>query len=217
MAPVNFKDRMTSSQQKQVVRITRKWDGPAAPRKFVDARPKADRYVYVLMRQLLVIDADAGRAAETWYERNRDNLTVDQGSDWINRLKGKIGETPTAKTAERKRAYDTYDDVIDGNYALDLNRDKTHFYRVSRRERNGKVWLNVQERASDALFPVRSWPQRKAILDDIRRAGVDASLQMFSERLGRCWNCYQSLTDEDNPFKPYGLGPDCGPKVMGSI
>jgi hypothetical protein len=32
-----------------------------------------------------------------------------------------------------------------------------------------------------------------------------------------CWHCFKDIGDETNPYKPHGLGPVCGPKVMGSL
>jgi hypothetical protein len=208
---------------------------PAAPgyddidnRRMLDMRPRAGRLARKLIGDLACLDMDAARDALVWHERNEPTLTVGQCSEWINRLRAKIktynGQplvtttTPgvdTPVTASVRPAYDAYDDVPDGNYALDLNRDKTHFYRVSRKTRNGRTYVNVQERASDELFKIYNWDQRKAVLEDIRAVGAEASRMMFSERLGRCWHCYISLTDENNPYKIHGLGPICGPKVMG--
>lgn len=125
-----------------------------------------------------------------------------------------------AVAAPAKPKFDTYDDITDGNYAYERD-GKTHFYRISRSDGKGqyagRTFLNIQERASEDLFSVRgSWPVRKSILDAIRGAGVDAAHRMYSDRLGRCWHCNIILTDDaTNPYRRYGLGPVCGPKVMG--
>lgn len=121
--------------------------------------------------------------------------------------------------APNKPAYDAYDDVTDGNYAV-VRAGKTHFYRITRREGKGqyagRTFLNIQERASDSLFPVRgAWPIRKSILDSIRAAGIDAAHLLYADKIGCCWHCNKTLTDDDNPYRIYGLGPICGPKVMG--
>lgn len=202
------------------------------PDVFIEVRPKADRYVYVLLRDLTRLDADAGAAGHTWYEANRPTMTVANGSKWIDRLKAKIASyaglpvvapapVTTPLPAPGKMAYDAYQDIVDGNYAIQADGQKTHFYRVSRKEGKGqyagRTFLNVQERASDGLFKIYNWGTRQQILTAIRTAGPEASRLMFSARLGRCWNCYKSLTDEDNPYKIHGLGPDCGPEVMGGL
>lgn len=225
---------------------------PGAPEPlFIAARPRADRYVYVLLRDLTKLDAVAGDAGRVWYERHRHELTVTDGSTWINRLKAKIAsykgrpvaapapvDTFYADGAERGSithaqatryaanaarrdapAYDPYDDILDGNYAIQADGEKTHFYRVSRKEGKGqyagRTFVNVQERASESLFRIYDRARRTTILNDIRTAGPEASRLMFAERLGRCWHCFLALTDEDNPYKIHGLGPICGPNVMG--
>lgn len=118
--------------------------------------------------------------------------------------------------------FDDYADVTDGNYAI-VTAGKTHFYRITRREGRGqyvgRTFTNIQERASAELFPVRgAWAMRKAILDGIRTDGVTASHLLYSERLTRCWHCNILLTDDTtNPYHVHGLGPVCGPKVMGPL
>jgi hypothetical protein len=85
------------------------------------------------------------------------------------------------------------------------------------RQYAGRTFLNIQERASDELFPVRgSWTARRAILDCIRHVGPAAAHLLYADKLGACWRCNKTLTDDTgNPYRVYGLGPDCGPKVMG--
>lgn len=221
---------LAEAQSARADHMTRPWDGPAAHR-FIYDRPRADRYVFVLLRDLTRLDPDAGAAGRMWYDANRENLTTTQGSEWITRLKTKIASyngqplvtttTPAGvvTTEPAKPAFDNYTDIPSGNYALQRDGEKTHFYRVSRSKSdgNGRVWIRVKERASDDLFPVRPWRRAVEILDAIRAMGPDASGIMFSTRLGRCRVCFKSLTDEDNGYKIYGYGPDCGPEHMGDL
>lgn len=197
-----------------------------------------------LVGELMALDVELGtKAAEytvgmtnaaKWESRKGGNA-----SQWIGKLIEKIRETRSAHraapgadypgqpsyanatpAAPAKPAYDDYDDVTDGNYAV-VRAGKTHFYRITRKQGRGqyagRTFTNIQERASEELFPVRGpWAQRKAILEAIRSAGVDASHLLYSERLTRCWHCNILLTDDTtNPYRPFGLGPVCGPKVMG--
>lgn len=122
------------------------------------------------------------------------------------------GTTPATSTPLN------WDDITDGNYALPYQ-GKTHFYRVSRKEGKGKwagrTFVNVQERASDELFKIEDRKRQVAILFSIREFGPAASHLLFSEVMDSCWHCLRSIGDETNPYKPYGLGPVCGPKVMG--
>lgn len=66
--------------------------GSINPDLFIERRPKADRLVYVLLRQLIELNPVDGRAGLDWYDRHRARLTVDEGSNWITRIRGKIAE-----------------------------------------------------------------------------------------------------------------------------
>jgi hypothetical protein len=209
---------------------------PKAPRPLagrnIDGPSQAQQdLISKLIADLRKMDAATGQAAFDFTAKHRDDFTGGRegtASAWITRLINKAKElrsaqyTPTAPvvaTAPAKQAYDKYDDITNGNYAYERD-GKTHFYRISRSEGKGqyagRTFLNIQERASGELFNVRgAWPVRRAILDAIRTAGVEASHVMYAERLGRCWHCNLALTDDDNPYKVHGLGPVCGPKVMG--
>lgn len=74
--------------------------------KFITARPRADRLVYVLLGQLAALDAEAGRVGREWYDAKRDDMTVDAGSNFIDRLRAKIESYGPAKYAGPPK-YDT--------------------------------------------------------------------------------------------------------------
>lgn len=204
----------------------------------IDTRPFADEIgqpsekqrelIVKLINDLWALDeASATKAAEytlsmtankAWTRGREGNA-----SRWISRLIDRINtarKTPAvvAPAAPAKPAYDAYTDITDGNYAI-VREGKTHFYRITRREGKGqyagRTFINIQERASDELFPVRgAWAVRKSILDSIRTAGVDAAHLMYADRLGMCWHCNRTLTDDvHNPYRKFGVGPVCGPKL----
>lgn len=142
-------------------------------------------------------------------------------SFWI----GKVGRDRQYSVETRKVSVNparpsspqNWDDIPDGNYAFEY-KGKTHFYRVSRKQGKGKwsgrTFVNVQERASSVLYPM-DWKPGLAVLHRLRELGTEACGLLFSERLGKCRACFEDLTDEENPYKPYGFGPVCGPKRMG--
>lgn len=105
--------------------------------------------------------------------------------------------------------------VPNGGYAVEVD-GKTHFYVVKNAKTpTGRKFRTVRERASDTLHKMYK-NQQVAALRAIEAAGQEAARMMYSERLGACWKCTRTLTDDTgNPYRPYGLGPDCGPKVMG--
>lgn len=126
-------------------------------------------------------------------------------------------ELPAEKKISQSTKFDMYEDIADANYAYFWN-GKTHFYRVTRETPTKGKWagytfINVQERASSELYPIENKATRKAILETIRKEGPEACRIRFAERLGKCSRCFKDLTDEFNPYKSIGLGPDCGTKI----
>jgi hypothetical protein len=138
--------------------------------------------------------------------------------EWLKGQAKAVSGTPSQPSAPQ--APNTWEDITDGNYALPYN-GKTHFYRVSRKAGKGKyegrTFVNVQERASDMLFRIDNRARQVAILHSIREYGAEASHLLFAEVMDSCWHCFKDIGDETNPYKPHGLGPVCGPKVMGSL
>jgi hypothetical protein len=103
--------------------------------------------------------------------------------------------------------------VPDGRYAVDLpGGDKVKFFAV--RTRRDSQYFTVTHHVSDNRYP---WPVSRyaEVLREIILATPQAAGQRYAEEYGACYNCGRALTDTDNPYKPYGLGPDCGPKVRG--
>lgn len=191
---------------------------------FIERRPKADRYVFVLLIQLAELDRDAAEKGRAWYERRRESLSVSEGSDWINRLKAKIQEAadnrtvdaiqnvpqPAKKGVEPGTGYDRYDDIPTAYYAVTIDGvDK--FYRVRHRDGKGqwegRHFVNVDAQASDEFHPVKVWNTRKTILDAIRAAGPDEAMAAYGRLIGRCGRCHRTLTDENS--RAIGIGPDC--------
>lgn len=105
--------------------------------------------------------------------------------------------------------------VPNGGYAVELE-GKTHFYVVKNAKTPaGRKFRTVRERASDTLHKMYK-NQQVAALRAVLEVGLEEARMTYSTRLGACWKCCRSLTDDTgNPYRVYGLGPDCGPKVMG--
>lgn len=103
--------------------------------------------------------------------------------------------------------------VPDGRYAVDLpDEHKVKFFRIRTNKANG--YFRITHVVSDDRFP---WPVKRyaEVLRAIIAATPQAAGLRFADEYGQCFNCGRALTDTDNPYKPYGLGPDCGPKRMG--
>lgn len=128
----------------------------------------------------------------------------------------KTGSAVAVIEAKQAAKFDLYEDIANSNYAYEYN-GKTHFYRVTREQGTGKwagnTFIKVQERASDDLYKIYNREMKKAILEKIREIGPEQCRINFAERLGCCARCGKTLTDEFNPYKSIGLGPDCGTKI----
>lgn len=117
---------------------------------------------------------------------------------------GKTHTVPTLPTG--KRGY--------GYYAIPagvLGYTKPHFFRVKNAKGTGFQYLD--EKASDNLYPVRGARRAeimKWLAENDRQAGA-----LYGQLIGNCRFCHKDLTDETNPYKAQGAGPDCGPKYLG--
>lgn len=101
--------------------------------------------------------------------------------------------------------------VPNGRYAIKLEtQDKLHFYRVKAGYKAGVFF--VDEQASDEFFPVHNAKHRAEILAEIAKDPEAAGLK-YAEEIGQCRRCGRVLTDENNPYKDQGYGPDCGGKI----
>lgn len=102
--------------------------------------------------------------------------------------------------------------VPDGRYACKpdgVGQDKLHFYLVQI-GKTGHVF--VKEYASDTLWPV-SFPSYEVILGQIVRDDPEYAGVLFGREYGHCRRCGRGLTDENNPYREMGYGPDCGAKL----
>lgn len=150
-------------------------------------------------------------------EELRDMPRKEQGAETMDRH-GFADPHPTSSQgtptrgqwAEAKRLKEQ---VPDGRYAVDLpGETKVKFFRIRTNKANG--WFRITHMVSDDRFP---WPTKRymEVLRAIIQATPQAAGLRFAEEYGQCFNCGRALTDTDNPYKVYGLGPDCGPKRMG--
>lgn len=191
-------------------------------------RPAQEGLFYVLLGKLRTHNPDREAAARMWFEGAKATLTKRHCSAGIDRLREYLAapaNAPTMATAPvgvvvppivpepaPKAAWDGFTDVPNGYYAVkdDAVEGKIHYYRVSR-SKSGQ-YVNVQEMASDTLYPVRPWGRAVAILKDIRARGPQTAATLFGRTIGRCCRCGRTLTDQDS--RAAGIGPDCAGKGM---
>jgi len=101
-----------------------------------------------------------------------------------------------------------------GYYAIpagELGFDKPHFFRVKKAPGTGFQYLD--EKASNSLYPVRG--ARRAQIMKWLAANDKLAGALYGQLIGNCRFCHKDLTDENNPYKALGAGPDCGPKYLG--
>lgn len=169
------------------------------------ANDKQKGLVRYLLSQLRTHNATVYADAAPWVERNLESLSFTSISNVIDRLRGHLAAPPVAGAvveAPAKRAFDPYDDIPSGYYAVSNNDGDTSFYRVNHKD--GRVYVDLQ--VSDALQRI-PWATRKAALDKIRHDGPEACGKRYADEIGRCYRCGRTLTDETS--RDLGIGPTC--------
>lgn len=116
--------------------------------------------------------------------------------------------TPVVPSAKPSQPWKLLaEEVPAGNYCVEAEDGKRHFYRVSVSD---KGFYKLQERASEELhfIPLGRYA---GILKTIVEEGVEKARLAYSTHMKRCWKCGIKLTDNTgNPYYSQGLGPDCG-------
>jgi hypothetical protein len=187
------------------------------------ASPGAEKYVRDLLAKKAWQGVTSQQADEIINKIGSDaKITADEASYLIDELKpmdyrqdttpapSSQGTPTRGQWAEAKRLKAQ---VPDGRYAVDLpGEHKVKFFRLRTNPANG--YFRITHVVSDDRFP---WPVKRyaEVLQAIIAATPAAAGLRYAEEYGKCFNCGRALTDTDNPYKPYGLGPDCGPKRMG--
>jgi hypothetical protein len=142
---------------------------------FITTRPKADRLVYVLLRQLAELDADAARVGREWYDAVRDGLTVDKGSDFITRIRGKIADAVTASTPT-----DRINAALAVNPHLNAIADRPVVVPPATPRTDPGVWSTWRALA-DELAKVGGHPSgTRFAIDNIDQSGNDVSFWWVS-------------------------------------
>lgn len=102
--------------------------------------------------------------------------------------------------------------VPNGRYAANIAGSKVRFFLI----KETKGYIKISEYASDTLYP-RTWGEYVGILEQVIADGIEAAGRRFGDEMDMCRKCGRDLTDEDNPYKVFGYGPDCGPRAMGAL
>lgn len=111
-------------------------------------------------------------------------------------------------------------EVPEGRYAIIGDDEAIRFYQVDRPTEGrwaGYVFVNVQ--ASDELHSVRNRQKREAILASIAEAGIEASMILYGQKLGKCGHCGRTLTNDKKRGSDgltsleRGIGPVCAGKM----
>ena len=153
-----------------------------------------------------VIDPKFGLGIEE-IRKGAERLSVGDASRWINRLK----QLPKRKPQPVSPGERNMPDVRQGRYAIRNKQGDVKFYRVDRPTEGrweGHTFLSAQ--ASDALYPVKSLANKRAILRLIAKDPI-AAFALYGQELGVCGVCGATLTNEDS--RRIGIGPVCRRKL----
>lgn len=194
-------ERLLTSQRDAIAR--RQAASPPEP-----VRPQQVGLMRYLLSQLKTHNAEVYATAQPWCDNviASGSLTKVRASEIIDRLRAQLAApagvtTPPPATTER-RAFDPYDDIPSGYYAVSNDKGHTSFYRV--RRHNDRLYVDLQVSDSFNRIP---WAVRKAALDKIRATGAEECGRRYAAELGRCYRCGRTLTDEVS--RELGIGPTC--------
>lgn len=195
------------------------------PDLFIVVRPKADRLVYVLLRQLGDLDGDAGHAGTEWYERNRESLTVDEGSAWITKIRAKIasynGRAVTPPVEPKADLWAEWRKVAGelaalggqhgAGFAVDTEDgalNKIAFWRiVPGRSGDGRFFLRQVIGGQGAVRVRMGVEAMLGVARKIIAADPKAAMMRYGQELGECGHCYRTLTNDES--RALGIGPRC--------
>jgi hypothetical protein len=202
-----------------------------SPDLFIERRPRGDRLVYALLRELEKINPDAGYKGLKWYESNRATLTVDAGSAWILRIRAKIAEgpvsapvvTPTRPSggvwaewrALCKDVLGQVDALESGARFAVRNADGTDndygFWCIVNRPERGSTlprYYLRQYLGGQGMVRVTMRPEAMVtIARRIKNAGPRDAMLKFGELLQKCGDCGRDLTNEES--RALRVGPVC--------
>ena len=211
--------------------------GAINPDRFIERRPKADRLVYVLLRQLEQINPVDGARGRTWYDANRERLTVDEGSNWITRIRAKIAEGAVSAPVEQVEAAlevtrpergvwaefrELAKDILAQVDAIDTgarfavrNADGADndygFWAIVNRPAKGSTlprYYFRQYLGGQGMVRVTMHPEAMiTILKRIRDAGPREAMLKFGELLEKCGDCGRDLTNTES--RALRVGPKC--------
>ena len=208
-------------------RLTRSYATPArtvTEALFIEDRPRADRYVYVLLSQLTELDSATATAERDMYEATRATLKVSDGSAFINHLKAKIASyngqpvTPPAPVAD---AWTTWRELAGplaemggqhgAGFAVDTEDgavNKIAFWRiVPGRNGDGRFFLRQVLGGSGAVRVRMSVEAMISVARKIVAADPKAAMLRYGQELGECGHCYRTLTNDES--RMLGIGPRC--------
>lgn len=198
-----------------------------SPDLFIDRRPRGDRLVYILLRQLTELHEASGVAGRDWYDRNRDRLTVDEGSNWITRIRAKIAAAkdapPTAPVQSprsdawaewrkiAKELFETSGHHTGIRFAVPtedgaINNLAFWWITRGRGDREGMFFLR---QVIGGQGPVRVRMTPEAMIAVARKALVNPAEAMatYGREIGSCGRCGRELTNEIS--RAAGIGPEC--------
>lgn len=144
-----------------------------------------------------------------------DTATLEkrQASATIDWLKGQpLRALPAATDGAVTSQSADLPSVPAGRYATENKDGVLRFYKVSRpTEGRWAGWTFVNVMASDEEHPIKGMAEKRLILENIVRDGIQASAERYGREIGACSICGRTLTDEIS--RSIGIGPICREKT----
>jgi hypothetical protein len=184
---------------------------------------------YLTTKKLRPINPDAADAADEWFATNRDKLTKDQASEWIDRLKIKIAEGPVvSKTVGtpapiKTNAWGTWRKLAaelvrvggqhGARFAVDTENGAVNelaFWWIVKNDNgpNGTRYFIRQVIGGQGAVRVRMSPEAMvAIARKIEAAGPVQAMLRYGQEIGSCGHCGRDLTNDKS--RAFGMGPKC--------
>jgi hypothetical protein len=159
-----------------------------------------------LLREVAEVNGEY--ANQVWAEFKR---TWAQNACTFELVSARIQGMIDMKRASRHlRVVQDLPQIPDGRYAITGADGSTDFYRVTRNNKSKE--LRVFLYVSDDQRPVTPAARIEKVLRQIAKDGIEAANLRWALEMVRCRRCGAQLTDQNNPYRAQGYGPECGAK-----
>jgi Family of unknown function (DUF6011) len=174
------------------------------------ATPKQAAFIAVLLEQRTgYSDGFRERVTTSILEGRLAKSDASNIITWLLNRPKRVG-VPHLSDAATKIVTDAVE-IPNGHYAIknETGTNDLDFYKVETPTEGRYRGMTFVKRVigGHPEFPVRNSVERRAILQRIKDAGVEAAAVLYGREIGRCYRCNRTLTDELS--RELGIGPVC--------